>query len=61
MGISVIKVTNANLMEIIADESVYVIKNHWAGNGYDMVPVGKANVSDLLSENVLIVKIEKND
>lgn len=60
MNISVIGVTKANLMDVITDDSVYVIKEHYFDkNRYMMEPVKKADVDDLLSDNVLIVKIAK--
>jgi hypothetical protein len=55
-----IGVTKANLMDVISDDSVYVIKHHWIHKDqYEMVPVKKADVNDLLSEDVLIVKVTK--
>jgi hypothetical protein len=58
MNISVIGVTKANLMDIITDESVYVIKKAWLRKDeFMMEPVKNADVKDLLSGDVLIVKI----
>lgn len=60
MGISVIKVTRANLMDVIMDDSMYVIKNHWMRkNRYEMIPIVDADVKDLLSDDVIVVSIVK--
>ena len=57
MGISVVGINKANLMEVIMDDSVYVIKKKWCGDGFQMIPVKSADVKDLMSEDVLIVRI----
>jgi hypothetical protein len=57
MGITVIGVTKANLMDIINDPDVYLIKEGWTHKGYRMVPIAEADVGDLLSEKCIIVKI----
>jgi hypothetical protein len=58
MSITVIGATKANLMDLVTDESVYVIKKNWLGKaGYRMTPIKDADVKDLLSDDVLIVKI----
>lgn len=60
MNISVIGVTKANLMSIITDDSVYVIKrSYFDENRYKMISVKETEVKDLLSDEVLIVKITK--
>ena len=61
MNISVIGVTKANVMDVITDKSVYVIKNDYFHRDQCMMkPVKEASVQDLLSENVLVVKIDKD-
>lgn len=61
MNISVIGVTKANLMDVISDDSVYVIKNDYFNKDrWMMKPVKDADVSDLLSDDALIVKITKD-
>ena len=57
MGITVIGVNKANLMDIINDPDVYLIKEGWVHKGYRMVPISEADVGDLLSEKCIIVKI----
>lgn len=58
MNITVIGVTKANIMDVITDDSVYVIKKNHFGKGLlAMVPVLDVDVKDLLSEQTLIVKI----
>lgn len=57
MNITVIGVNKANLMEVITDDSNYVIKKAWLANDWMMIPIKKADVNDLLSDNVLIVKV----
>ena len=58
MNITVLGVTKANLMDVITDDSVYVIKkNHFGRSPLAMEHILDADVKDLLSENVLIVKI----
>lgn len=59
MNISVVGVNKTNLMGVITDNSVYVIKKDCFRPGWIMEPIGKADVKDLLSEDVLIVKITK--
>ena len=60
MNISVIGVNQANVMEIINDESVYVIKKKWPHTDrLYLVPVKEADIGDLMSDDVLIVKITK--
>lgn len=57
MYIKKIEVTEANLVETIKDESVYVIKKAWFHDGYDMMPIGRADVRDILADDVAIIKI----
>lgn len=57
LGILVVGFTKAMLPELIEDKTVYVIKKHWAGEGYDMVPIAKATEEDLLSDNIAIIRI----
>ena len=60
MNISVIGVTKANVMDVIMDESVYVIKKSWFNKDkFEMRPVKDASVNDLLLGDALIVKITK--
>lgn len=60
MNISVIGVNKANLMDIINDETVYVIKKRWTHTDQlYLIPVKEADVGDLMSDDVLIVKITK--
>lgn len=60
MNITVIGVTKANLMEVITDDSVYVIKrNLFNKNRFVMEPIAEADVKDLLSGDVIIVKVTK--
>ena len=58
MNISVLGVTKANLMDVITDDSVYIIKRDYFDKSRCMMqPVKSADVNDLLSDDVLIVKI----
>lgn len=57
MNISIISVNKANLMDIINDDSVYLIKQPYFSDRYQMTPIKGAEVGDLLSADVLIVKI----
>ena len=58
MNIIAIKVTKGNLMDIINDESVYVISHDWFHKDtFTMKPIKKADVGDLLSDKTLVVKI----
>lgn len=59
MNISVIGVNKANLLETINDSSVYVIKKSYFADDYQMIPIKKADVNDLVSDKVLIVRITK--
>ena len=61
MNISVIGVNKANLMEIINDKTVYVIKqDYWHKDRFVMTPISKADVNDLVRDDVLIVRIENS-
>jgi hypothetical protein len=58
MNITVIGVTKANLMDVITDDSIYVIKKDYCRKDrLTMKSIKDADVNDLLSEDVLIVKI----
>lgn len=57
MFIKKIEVNSDNLMEVIRDTSVYVIKKDYFKDGYRMARIGDADVKDILSDNVLIIKI----
>ena len=60
LKIEVIGVNNANLMDIINDETVYVIKgNYFDTTKFQMIPIKKADVGDLMSDSVQIVRITK--
>lgn len=60
MGISVLGVNKANLFDIITDDSVYVIKkDYFDKDKFRMMPVKKADVNDLMSEDTLVVRITK--
>lgn len=58
MKIEKIKVTNNNLMDIIRDDSMFIIKKdkHW-DNCFKMRPVKEGEISDLLSEDCAIIQI----
>ena len=58
MKIEKIEVTNKNLMDIIRDDSMFIIKKdkHW-NEGYKMKPVKEGEISDLLSEDCAIIQI----
>ena len=57
MCIKNVEVTTENLMELIADPDIYVIKEGFFGNGYRMCPIKEANISDILSKNVAIIRV----
>ena len=57
MYIKKIEVNASNLMEVITDSSVYVIrKNNW-NDEYFMLAIADANIKDVLSDKVSIIKI----
>lgn len=57
MFIKQIEVTEKNLMEVITDDSVYVIKRCRLFNRMEMVQIGDADVKDILADNAIIIKI----
>lgn len=58
MRISVLGVNKANLMDVITDESVYVIcKDYFHSDSYKMRPIKDVDVKHLLSDEALIVRI----
>lgn len=60
MNITVIGVNKANVMDLIHDKDVYVIKQIWSHRDQlGMIPIKDADVSDLMSDNVLIVKVTR--
>ena len=60
MKITVIEVTKENMIDIVTDDSVYVIKDHYIQKGQFMMEhIKKAKVNDLLSDDVLVVRVTK--
>ena len=58
MNISIIEVTKENMMNIVTDDSVYVIKRDLLKKDrFVMKPVKGANVEDLMSDKAVIIKI----
>lgn len=57
MKIINVKVDESNLMEIIQDENIYVIKRGGLFGKYVMFPIGRADVCDLMSGEVTFVRI----
>lgn len=60
MDINVIGVTKGNLMEVLMDPSVYVIKKDtfFRDGTYRMYPIKEVEVNDVLSDNI-IIRIEE--
>ena len=56
MGIEELKVTNKNIMDILTDDNVYVIRRTFCGE-YRMNPISESDVKTVLSEEVKIVRI----
>ena len=57
MYIKKIEVTASNLMEVVTDSSVYAIKKSSWNDEYRMVAIADADVKDVLSDKVAIIKI----
>lgn len=60
MDINVIGVTKTNLMDVLMDPSVYVIKKDtFYGDGRrTMQPIKKVDVEDILNTDNIIIRIE---
>ena len=59
MYIEKITVTAENMMEVITDSSIHVIKKYDWTDSYQLIPIRDADVSDLLADRVAIIKIIK--
>lgn len=60
MELTTVTITSANLMEALKDPTVYVIhKSIWPGKEFEMVPIHEVRVEELLSSDVLVVRITK--
>lgn len=57
MHVKEIMVTEANMPEVIKDETVYVIKKSVLFGQHIMMPIGSADIRDLMSNEVLFVRI----
>ena len=58
MALTVITLTKENLMEIMNDECVYVIKrSNWSDEKHRMHPIKDVSVGELFSDNVIVVRI----
>lgn len=60
MEIIIRKVTESNLIEVIQDPDTYVIRKGWLGEKFQMTPIQKADVGDLLNKANVIIKIVSN-
>ena len=60
MDITVIGINKTNVLDLMKDKSVYVIKKDYIHKDeFIMRPIAKSDVNDLLSGDALIVKITK--
>ncbi len=57
MNIKTVSVTSENVMEVITNPKVHIIKKRWADQGYTMKPIADADVKDLLTNDVVIIEI----
>lgn len=57
MFIEKIEVTASNMMAIITDPSVYVIRKRFLTDGYSMTPIADADVKNLLDRDAAVIKI----
>ena len=57
MNIKKLDVKTDNLLDIIMDPMVYVIRKMTISDEYRMIPVHKTEVGDLLSNDTVIIKI----
>ena len=57
MKIETIELTKENMMDVVSDDSVYVIvhKSHW--NEHRMNPIREISFEDILSEENVIIRI----
>lgn len=60
MKIEQITVTGLNMVEVMQDESIYVInKDHFDKKAFRMIPIAKCEIGDLISGKVGVIKITK--
>lgn len=57
MKITICKVDESNLLEVIQDESMFIIKRGGLFGRYMMMPISHADVRDLTSSEVLFIRI----
>ena len=57
MKIETIELTKENMMDVVSDDSVYVIvhKSHW--NEHRMNPIREISFEDILSEENVVIRI----
>ena len=57
MEMEIIKVKACNMMCIVTDPNVYVIRKGYFGKGVMLTPIAETPVEEILSEKNLIVRI----
>ena len=62
MKIEIIELTEVNLMSVITDKDVFIIKSSmWYEERIEMIPIGKCDISDLLSGNSAVIRVIKEE
>ncbi len=57
MELKIIKVCAHNMMDIVTDPKVYVIRKGYFGKGLMLQPISEAPIEEILSEKNLVVRI----
>ena len=59
MKLEVVEINEKNMMEVLTADDVYVIRPRMMRDEFVMEPIGEANVADVVSANVAIVRLSK--
>lgn len=57
MKIKTVTVTSENVMDVITNPKVFVIRQGWLNRDYVMRPIKEADVKDLFASDVAIIEI----
>lgn len=58
MTIEIINIDHINMMEVVTDPEVYVIRKGYFGKGFMLQPIVEAPVEEILNKKNIIVRIK---
>lgn len=58
MEMEIVKIDEVNMMEIVTDPEVYVIRKGYFGKGLMLQPIVEAPVEEILNKKNLIIRIK---